>query len=28
VHQRSDIASWFVEGGVSALSELSNQGIE
>ncbi|MFW6008394.1 MAG: hypothetical protein ACOCP8_03920 [archaeon] len=27
VHRRSDIASWFVEGGEQALSELSNQSI-
>lgn len=25
VHQRSDLASWFVEGGRGALEELSNQ---
>ncbi len=25
VHQRSDIASWFVEGGIQGLDELSNQ---
>ena len=25
VHQRSDIASWFVEGGIEGLDELSNQ---
>jgi hypothetical protein len=24
VHQRSDIADWFVEGGSSALSQLSS----
>ena len=28
VHQRSDIASWFVEGGSSALSQLSGMGEE
>ena len=25
VHQRSDIANWFVEGGTDTLDELSNQ---
>ena len=27
VHQRSDIASWFVEGGSAGLDELTNQAI-
>jgi hypothetical protein len=27
VHQRSDIASWFVQGGIAGLDELSNQEI-
>jgi len=27
VHQRSDIASWFVQGGIEGLDELSNQTI-
>jgi len=27
VHQRSDLASWFIEGGSEGLSELSNQSI-
>ena len=27
VHQRSNIASWFVEGGIKGLDELSNQTI-